>query len=175
MQNNKQAYLHGSESDSNSGKARLFREWFPGMLTPDFSGAFAERMAQLHTILLDTADWTLIGSSYGGLMGTIFTLDHATQIRKLILVAPALTLEPLASRSGPKPVSVPTILIHGTLDTIVPLEPVRATIAQRLFTSLPYHIVDDDHRLHKSANELDWKMILAQFHPSYVRRSKCLT
>lgn len=71
-------YLHGSESNSNSGKARLFREWFPGMLTPDFTGSFTERMAQLYAILSDQTGWTLIGSSYGGLMGTIFTLDHAT-------------------------------------------------------------------------------------------------
>lgn len=43
--------MHGSESDSNSGKARLFREWFPGLLTPDFTGSFANRMTQLHTIV----------------------------------------------------------------------------------------------------------------------------
>ena len=30
---NKLIYLHGLESTSNSGKACLFREWFPGMLT----------------------------------------------------------------------------------------------------------------------------------------------
>ena len=153
-------YLHGSESNSNSGKARLFREWFPGMLTPDFTGTFDERMAQLHTILADKTDWTLIGSSYGGLMGTVFTLDNATQVRKLILLAPALTLDPLASLSNPQPVSVPTILIHGTLDSVVPLEPVRA-IAQKLFTNLTVHIVEDDHRLQRSVNELDWNVILA--------------
>ena len=153
-------YLHGSDSNSNSGKARLFREWFPGMLTPDFTGTFEERMTQLYSILSNKIDWTLIGSSYGGLMGTIFTLEHATQVRKLILLAPALTLEPLASRTDLQPVSVPTHLIHGTLDTVVPLEPVRA-VAQKLFTGITIHIVEDDHRLQKSVNEIDWKTILA--------------
>ncbi len=148
-------YVHGSDSNSNSGKARLFREWFPGMLTPDFTGSFDERMAQLHTILSDKTDWTLIGSSYGGLMGTVFTLDHEAQVRKLILLAPALTLDPLASLSNPQSVSVSTILIHGTLDTVVPLEPVRA-VAQKLFTNLTVHIVEDDHRLQKSVKELFW-------------------
>ena len=160
MKNNKLIYLHGSESNSNSGKARLFREWFSGMLTSDFTGIFEERMSQLYAILLDKTNWTLIGSSYGGLMGTIFTLDHATQVRKLILLAPALTLDPLASFTDPQPVSVPTILIHGTLDTVVPLEPVHV-IAKKLFTNLTYHIVEDDHRLQKSVNQLDWKTILA--------------
>ena len=46
-------YLHGSKSDSTSGKARQFREWFPGMLTPDFIGSFDERMSQLTSILGD--------------------------------------------------------------------------------------------------------------------------
>lgn len=153
-------YLHGLESDSHSGKARQFREWFPVMLTPDFKGSFEERMTQLEPILADGSDWTIIGSSFGGLMGTVYTLDHATRVRKLILLAPALTLPPLASRSDLEPVSVPTILIHGTRDEVVPLEPVRA-IAQGLFTNLTYHVVEDDHRLHKTVHELDWESILA--------------
>ena len=152
-------YIHGSESDSNSGKARQFREWFPGMVTPDFKGSFDERMRQLSSVLSDTAGWTLIGSSYGGLMATVFALDHEAQLRKLVLLAPALTLDPLVSLSKPRTISVPTILIHGTLDTVVPLEPVRE-FAQKLFTNLTIHIVEDDHRLHKTANELDWKSIL---------------
>ena len=152
-------YLHGSESDSNSGKARQFREWFPGMLTPDFKGSFDERMSQLYSILSDKTDWTLIGSSFGGLMGTVFTLEHPTQVRKLILLAPALMLEPLTSFSDLKPVSVPTIVIHGTLDTVVPLEPVREMV-QKLFTNVKYYVVEDDHRLHKSVHELDWNSIL---------------
>ena len=34
-----------------------------------------------------------------------------------------------------KPVSVPTILIHGTLETVVPREPVHQ-IVQKLFTNV---------------------------------------
>jgi pimeloyl-ACP methyl ester carboxylesterase len=156
---NQLIYLHGSESTSNSGKARLFREWFPGMLTPDFTGSFEERMHQLYPILSDQKDWTIIGSSFGGLMGTVFTCNHPDQVRKLILLAPALLREQFASYLDLQSVSVPTIIIHGTLDTVVPLEPVR-TIAQKLFTNLTYYIVEDDHRLHKSVHELDWNTIL---------------
>lgn len=160
-------YLHGLESNSNSGKARLFREWFPGMLTPDFKGSFEERMSQLLPILADKKDWTLIGSSFGGLMGAVYTCKHPTQVRKLVLLAPALLHElfrsyldfSTGSEQRLEPVSVPTIIIHGTLDNVVPLEPVRET-AQKLFTNLTYHIVEDDHRLHKTVHELDWKKIL---------------
>jgi pimeloyl-ACP methyl ester carboxylesterase len=168
-------YLHGSESDSNSGKARQFREWFPGMLTPDFKGTFRDRMEQLRSILGNEKNWTIIGSSYGGLMGTVFTCDHPEQVRKLILLAPALLrdfagafLDPVTgndlvySRKSVRrlqTVSVPTIIIHGTEDDVVPLEPVRE-IAKEVFTNLQYIVVDDNHRLHKTANELDWKSIL---------------
>jgi pimeloyl-ACP methyl ester carboxylesterase len=151
-------YLHGSKSDSNSGKARQFREWFPGMLTPDFTGSFDERMGQLYSILGDKTNWTLIGSSYGGLMSAVFTLDHPDRVRKQILLSPALMLDPIASLSQPAPVSVLTIMIHGTLDTVVPLEPVRQTV-QKLFTNVKYYVVEDDHRLHKTVHELDWKSI----------------
>lgn len=153
-------YLHGLESDSNSGKARQFREWFPGMLTPDFKGSFDERMTQLEPILAAKDDWTIIGSSFGGLMGTVYTCKHPTQVRKLVLLAPALLRPQFASYLDLEPVSVPTVIIHGTLDIVVPFEPVRE-MAQKLFTNLAYHIVVDDHRLHKTAQEMDWKTILA--------------
>jgi pimeloyl-ACP methyl ester carboxylesterase len=160
MDTSRLIYLHGLESDSNSGKARQFREWFPGMLTPDFKGSFEERMTQLEPILAAKEDWTIIGSSFGGLMGTVYTCGHPTQIRKLILLAPALLRDPFGSFLDLDPVSVPTIIIHGTLDTVVPLEPVHE-IAQNLFTNLTYHIVEDDHRLHKTVQEMDWETILA--------------
>ena len=160
MDTSRLIYLHGLESDSNSGKARQFREWFPGMLTPDFKGSFEERMTQLEPILAQKDNWTLIGSSFGGLMGTVYTCKHPNQVRKLVLLAPALLREPFGSHLDLEPVSIPTIIIHGTLDTVVPLEPVRK-VAQSLFTNLTYHIVEDDHRLHKTAQEMDWKTILA--------------
>lgn len=159
MDNTRLIYLHGLESDSNSGKARQFREWFPGMLTPDFKGSFEERMTQLEPILAAKEGWTIIGSSFGGLMGTVYTCKHPTRVRKLVLLAPALLRDPFGSFLDLEPVSVPTILIHGTLDTVVPLEPVRE-VARKLFTNLTCHIVEDDHRLHKTAHDMDWSSIL---------------
>ena len=153
-------YLHGLESTSQSGKARLFAQKFRGMLTPDFTGSFGERMAQLLPILGNQTDWTIIGSSFGGLMGAVFTLDHPTQVRKLVLLAPALILPPFASRTDWRSVSVPTVIIHGAQDDVVPLEPVRK-LAQKAFTDLTYYVVDDDHRLHKIIGELDWEKILS--------------
>jgi pimeloyl-ACP methyl ester carboxylesterase len=158
IETGRMVYIHGSKSDSHSGKARLFREWFPGMVTPDFKGSFDERMSQLRKILSNQTGWTLIGSSYGGLMATVFTLEHEEQVRKLVLLAPALEQQS-APLPKPGPISVPTILIHGTRDTVIPLEPVQR-IAETLFSNLTLYAVEDDHRLHKTAHEMDWNTIL---------------
>jgi pimeloyl-ACP methyl ester carboxylesterase len=159
IDNSKIIYLHGLESTSQSGKARRFAQKYPGMVTPDFTGSLEERMEQLHPILGDEKDWTIIGSSFGGLMGTIFTCGHPAQVRKLILLAPALLRDHFASHLNLKPVSVPTVIVHGTEDDIVPLEPVRE-LAEGLFTNLTYYVVNDGHRLHKALEELDWDEIL---------------
>ncbi len=159
MENSRLIYLHGLESDSNSGKARQFSEWFRGMVTPDFTGSFEERMTQLEPILADKSDWTIIGSSYGGLMGTVYTCNNPMRVRKLVLLAPALLRDPFGFYLDLQPVSVPVTVIHGTRDDVVPLAPARE-VAQALFTDLTYLVVDDDHRLHKTLHELDWKSIL---------------
>jgi len=160
MDNTKIIYLHGLESTSQSGKARQFAEKFPGMITPDFTGSFEERMKQLKPILGRKKNWIIIGSSFGGLMGTVFTCEHPTQVRKLILLAPALLRDHFAAYLNLQPVSVPTVIIHGTADDVVPLEPVRE-IAEKLFTNLQYIVVDDGHRLQEAFKELNWEEILA--------------
>ncbi len=160
MDNSRVIYLHGLESTSQSGKARQFAEKFPGMVTPDFTGSFEERMKQLKPILGRKKNWTIIGSSFGGLMGTVFTCKHPTQVRKLILLAPALLRDPFGSYLNLEPVSVPTIIIHGTEDDVVPLEPVRE-LAEKTFSNLQYIVVEDGHRLQKAFVELNWEEILA--------------
>jgi len=160
LDNTKIIYLHGLESTSQSEKARRFAEKFPGMVTPDFTGSFEERMKQLKPILGRKKNWTIIGSSFGGLMGTFFTCQHPTQVRKLILLAPALLRDHFAPYLNLDPVPVPTVIVHGTADDVVPLEPVRK-IAEKLFTNLKYIVVDDGHRLHKTFEELNWNEILA--------------
>ncbi len=160
MDHSKIIYLHGLESNSQSGKARQFAQKFPGMLTPDFTGTFEERMAQLLPILGEESGWTLIGSSFGGLMAAVFACEHPRQVRKLVLLAPALLREPFGQYLNLPRVSVPTAVVHGEEDDVVPLEAARET-AQALFSNLTYYVVRDGHRLHKAFEELDWEAILA--------------
>lgn len=152
-------FLHGLEGTSQGTKATLLRSLFPEMLIPDFRGSLEERMAALYPILGDREVWTLIGSSFGGLMAAIFTCQRPAQVRKLILLAPALILPDFAA-SPPAPVDVPTVIYHGRQDQIVPLEPTRR-LAQQVFRDLIFNEVDDEHGLYKTVFEIDWPALLA--------------
>jgi pimeloyl-ACP methyl ester carboxylesterase len=153
-------YIHGSSGDkSQTYKARILRGIFPGMLTPDFNGDLPERMKQLKMILGTETGWTLVGSSLGGLMAALFAMQHPDQVRKLVLLAPALTL-PGFTRSLASRIAIPTIIIQGKQDDLIPLEPTQR-LAEKVFVNLTYIVVDDDHRLHKTVEELDWEKLLA--------------
>jgi pimeloyl-ACP methyl ester carboxylesterase len=151
-------FLHGLEGSSQGVKATLLRRLFPGLLTPDFSGSLQERMAALYPLLGEDTGWTIIGSSFGGLMGAIFTCQHPQQVKKLILLAAALPWPDFA-KQPPEPVSVPVVMYHGTRDNIVPLEAAQR-LAEQVFPNLTLHAVDDDHGLYKTVHSLDWQELL---------------
>ena len=79
-------------------------------------------------------------------------------MKKLILLAPALTL-PEFSVISPMSIDTPTVIIQGTQDELIPLQTARE-LAEIVFTHLSYLVVDDDHRLHKTAEGMDWKSLL---------------
>ena len=83
-------FLHGLESSSQGTKARWFKERFPEMLIPDFSGRLEERMQDLKSNLEGRDNLILIGSSFGGLMATLFTLENVDRVKRVVLLAPAL-------------------------------------------------------------------------------------
>lgn len=155
-------FLHGQESSGQGYKARLLRGHFPTLLTPDFSGTLDERMQQLDPILSadDAAGWLIVGSSFGGLMGALWTCAHPQRVGKLVLLAPALNLAPFGD-APPAPVDVPVVIYHGRQDSVVPLEPVRA-LADAVFPNLTFHSVDDEHRLQATVPTIDWPTLLAE-------------
>lgn len=152
-------FIHGSDSNGQTYKAGVLRKTFPELLSPDFTGPLAVRLAQMDEIIQDTDGWTLIGSSLGGLMAALFTTRHTAQVRKLVLLAPALHLAEFSHRRLPKPVDVPTILIIGKKDDVIPVENVRR-LTKLVFPKMTYLSVDDDHRLHYTTDRLDWKDLL---------------
>jgi len=153
-------YIHGLEGTSHGTKATLLRGLFPEMLIPDFRGSLDERMITLETLLGAEREWTIIGSSFGGLMGAMFTCQCPHQVRKLVLLAPALIWPDFADHL-PEPVEVATVIYHGKRDSIVPLKPVRA-LAQQVFTNLDFRVVEDEHSLRQTIHAIDWHRLLGR-------------
>ncbi|MEW6284150.1 MAG: alpha/beta hydrolase [Candidatus Eremiobacterota bacterium] len=149
-------FLHGLESSGRGRKAKFLRACVDGLLTPDFHGTLNERMGQLEPILAGGQRWMLIGSSFGGLMAGLWTVRHPERVERLILLAPALHRPDFAAAG---PVGVPTLLVHGVHDTVVPPEPVER-VARSAFSDLSVWRVDDDHRLIPTSEGMDWARLL---------------
>jgi pimeloyl-ACP methyl ester carboxylesterase len=151
-------FIHGLESSSQGTKGVFFREKYPDMIIEDFPGSFQERMVKLNNLLLEKTDILLIGSSYGGLMAAVYALNNERKVKKLILLAPALNLEELKPYLERK-LSIPTMIFHGTYDDVVPPESVH-TIARMIFSNLQHHLVEDDHSLHDTFENMNWVELL---------------
>jgi pimeloyl-ACP methyl ester carboxylesterase len=152
--NLKLIFLHGLEGTSQGVKATLLRSIFPDILTPDFKGSLDERMRDLCVILGEQTRWIMIGSSFGGLMAALFACQRPQQVRKLVLLAPALIWPDFAA-NPPDPIEVPTTIYHGSRDTLIPIEAVRK-LAEQVFHKLDFHEVDDDHSLYQTVHQIDW-------------------
>lgn len=153
-------FIHGLEGTSQGYKPTFLRRLYPDLIAPDFPGDFWQRMDKLQAVIGDSPDWTIIGSSMGGLMAAVFACRHPQQIARLVLLAPALaflnlTETPLA------PCDAPTTIYHGTRDTVVPLEPTRRT-AEVLFPHLAFHEVDATHDLNDLMGTWNWPALLCK-------------
>lgn len=156
---NRLIFIHGLMGSSSGVKATLLREKFPEILTPDFEGSLDDRMERLRQILGDKSGWTLIGSSFGGLMASLYTCEHPHQVKKLVLLAPAL-IWPDFAESPPEPVSVPAVVFHGTRDELIPIERSQE-LAKKVFLNLVFNAVEDDHGLYNTVHALDWETLLS--------------
>jgi len=160
-------FIHGLESSGDGFKGQLLRKELPGCLTPSFKPytpkipikiLLNDRMEQLLPILKDKNKWIIIGSSFGGLMGVLFTLKYPIKVSKLILLAPFLSISNLIPKDYSS-VSVPVIVFHGKYDNVVSITRSRAQ-AEKFFTNLEYNVVNDDHSLRDTVNILNWTTLI---------------
>ncbi|MFW9940918.1 MAG: alpha/beta fold hydrolase [Candidatus Thorarchaeota archaeon] len=161
-------FIHGLESSGRGFKGRFFKTIFPDILTPDFKefepnikmySLLEARMGELNSILNNKKNWILIGSSFGGLMGTIYTLKNPDNVIRLILLAPFLVSRKLKP-SFYKAVDVPVTIFHGEKDDVVRYKP-SLERAKMFFTNLEFNLVDDDHFLHKTVKSINWKELIS--------------
>jgi len=147
-------FIHGLEGSSQGVKAKLLRDLFPDIFIPDFVGPLAQRMEHLRSIISLDEPWTIIGSSFGGLMAALFASQFPGSVRRHILLAPAFVWPEFAQLPTVS-INVPTVIYHGLDDRVVPIDIVRQ-LAERVFADLNFRAADDDHGLHKTAQNLDW-------------------
>ena len=152
-------FIHGLESSNQGTKAVFFREKYPDMVIPHFTGPLPQRMEKLHSILSDQREIILVGSSFGGLMASIYAMEKGERVRKLILLAPAIHLMEFTSHQE-KRLTLPVWIYHGRQDTVTSLEEVE-DVAKKVFEDLRFHAVDDDHYLHKTFRKIPWDQLLS--------------
>jgi pimeloyl-ACP methyl ester carboxylesterase len=148
-------FIHGLDSSNQGAKALFFKSAFPDMIIPNFPGALQERMDRLNGILSKKTGIRLVGSSFGGLMATMFAMENESKVDRLVLLAPALNLMGFSKPYGGE-ISVPTWVYHGKDDEVIPFEAMER-VARKTFRHLTLHAVDDDHHLQKTFNNIDWR------------------
>ena len=151
-------FAHGLEGTPNGSKIQTLRDSGIEVIAPDFQGMpLIERVALLEKISLDYADKKPIlgGSSYGGLTAAIVAMRFPDRFRGLLLCAPALHLKehPVDdSTIFVAPKGIPTVIIHGIDDDIVPIS-CSIEYAERSGEDIfEFNQVNDGHRLSESHN-----------------------
>ena len=134
-------FFHGLESSPHGSKYQTMSKTYD-VTSPDFQGLeLEERVAKAEAETAGLEDIIVVGSSFGGLVAALLYDRHPERFRTYILLAPAIYDE---RSSGISKAPDDGVIIHGTHDDIVPIEPVRAFAAKH---HLRFIEVDDEHRL----------------------------
>lgn len=151
-------FIHGKDGSSQGFKVQYLRRLYPDLLAPDFPGDFWQRMARLEQVIGDSAGWTIVGSSMGGLMAAVFACQHPGQVDRLVLLAPALAFLDLAQTPLP-PSDTLVVVYHGRQDDVVPMEKTRQ-VADQIFPHLQFNVVEATHDLNPLMAAIDWRALL---------------
>ena len=160
-------FIHGLESSGMGFKGTYLKNLFPDILTPNFKkynvnitleNLLKKRMGQLNLILEKRKSWTIIGSSFGGLMATLYALRNSEKIERLILLAPFLAT-PMLQIDNISPLNIPTIIFHGRHDEVAQYKASRKQ-AYQLFTKLEYVTTEDHHDLNNTITTLNWSKLI---------------
>ncbi|MBY9014686.1 MAG: alpha/beta hydrolase [Candidatus Lokiarchaeota archaeon] len=160
-------FIHGLESSGKGFKGTYLKRLIPEILTPNFKkfkrnmpldSLLKERMGQLDLILKKKNSWIIIGSSFGGLLATLYALRNPEKTERLILFAPFLAT-PMLQIDNIPPLIIPTIIFHGKHDEIAQYKASREQ-AYQLFTNLEFNTTEDDHDLNKTITTLNWNKLI---------------
>ncbi|NOX68475.1 MAG: alpha/beta hydrolase [Gammaproteobacteria bacterium] len=149
-------FSHGQESGPWGTKIRAMsdqvRDMGCGAESIDYQGIAdpADRVTKLIAACREfDAPIVLVGSSMGGYVAT--AAASAINAIGLFVLAPAYYMEGFSALTPPSP-NIPTVIVHGWHDDIVPVEN-SIRFAREAGATL--HIVDDGHRLAENIDEIN--------------------
>ena len=140
-------FAHGLEGSPNGRKIQALRAAGFTVDAPDGRGDGLDARVAALEVVTRGRQVVLVGSSYGGLAAAHLAVEYPERFMGLLLLAPALhRSEPPVADAAilSPPTGVPTIVIHGTRDAVVPVEVSRRYVAGG---GAEFFEVDDDHRL----------------------------
>ena len=161
-------FIHGLESSGKGFKGTYLKGLFPDILTPNFikfkrnislDTLLKKRMGQLNLILKKRTSWIIIGSSFGGLMATLYALRNPEKTERLILFAPFLAT-PMLQIDDTSSINILTIIFHGKHDEIAQYNASRKQ-AYQIFANLEFNTTEDHHDLNKTITTLNWNKLIA--------------
>lgn len=151
-------FLHGLDSSPQGTKSRLIKTHYPDSLIPSLPPDIDARTRIVERVIEEPT--IVIGSSLGGLTALMFALMHPELIAALVLLAPAVGCrdesiftkeQKLMLESLYVPASIPTVIIAGIRDEVIPIASIRALVQRSPAPQrIQLHEVDDDHNLHRS-------------------------
>lgn len=137
-------FFHGLESGPHGSKYQSLTTLGP-VDSPDFQGMdLQERLDKAEAHTRPMHDIVLVGSSFGGLLAARLYSLHPDRFKALVLLAPALHFREETDQIERLPSPERIVVIHGTRDDVVPLEPVQAFCNG---FDIDVTVVDDEHRL----------------------------
>jgi pimeloyl-ACP methyl ester carboxylesterase len=142
-------FAHGLEGSPNGRKIQALRAAGFEVIAPDGRGLpLADRIEGLEAATREARGLLLAGSSYGGLAAAWMAASWPDRFGALLLFAPALHYAepPVTDPAALVAPRIPTVIIHGLRDTVVPIAASRA-YRDRSGAHVTLIEVDDGHPL----------------------------
>ncbi len=152
-------FFHGLESSPKGTKSRLLRQHYPDCWIPELFPDIYNRIEIVEAGMEEPM--VIAGSSLGGLTAIMYAMKRPEMVKGLVLLAPAV-----GSRDGISimadveeglldslyiPGNIPTAIIAGIRDELIPVTAIRALVQRSPQPEkIKLYEVDDDHMLHQS-------------------------
>jgi enterochelin esterase-like enzyme len=151
-------FIHGLDSSPRGTKASLLKSYNPQFLIPDLPPQIQKRLSVVERLLDEPS--LLVGSSLGGLTAILYAMRRPGMVEGMVLLAPAVGTGDVALFNEEEesvlsevyiPGGIPTVIVAGLRDEVVPLSAIRAMIERSPERqNIRLIEVDDDHDLHQS-------------------------